>query len=39
MSKQRKHKKKSFIKKKLRRMKANTEAHAINTKEKGVNKK
>lgn len=39
MSKQRKHKKKSFIKKKLRRMKANAEAHAVNTKEKGANKK
>lgn len=32
MAKQRKKKKKSFVKKKLRRMKANAEAHAINAK-------
>lgn len=39
MAKQRKKKKKSFVKKKLRRMKAHAEAHAINAKGTGANKK
>lgn len=39
MAKQRKKKKKSFVKKKLRRMREHAEAHAVNTKEKGSSKK
>lgn len=35
MAKQRKKKKKSFVKKKLRRMKANAEAHSVNAKKTG----